>query len=222
MSHQKERKPLHITMGNIQDVVELDDEGWLRWKERPREFFKCDRDWRSWNQRYAGMKAGTLPNRRNKRLVARVRVGGETYTAGRLAWYLINGYWPDGHIRHINGDSTDNRPKNLYSMDPGDTSQFCAPRPDWPERKSRDSIHWNMRNLHRAYVSSPFGGYVTAPPGMPKAEAVKLGYGPTIEEVQNRFYGKPLKEEPKRLPPMFDASESGPAPVAVAPEPEFY
>ncbi|AUX94248.1 HNH endonuclease [Mixta gaviniae] len=35
------------------------------------------------------------------------------YRAHRLAWFFINGSWPDGEIDHINGIKTDNRISNL-------------------------------------------------------------------------------------------------------------
>lgn len=35
------------------------------------------------------------------------------YMAHHLAWLIHTGEWPDGYVRHINGDRSDNRISNL-------------------------------------------------------------------------------------------------------------
>lgn len=42
-----------------------------------------------------------------------IRIDGVLYTAHRLAWFYINGAWPDGHIDHVNRNRLDNRISNL-------------------------------------------------------------------------------------------------------------
>jgi len=42
-----------------------------------------------------------------------IRFNGEEVTDGRLAWFYINGEWPDRRIRFKNGDQTDCRYENL-------------------------------------------------------------------------------------------------------------
>lgn len=42
-----------------------------------------------------------------------VTVGKQTILAHRLAWFLVNGIWPESQLDHINLDKTDNRIDNL-------------------------------------------------------------------------------------------------------------
>lgn len=42
-----------------------------------------------------------------------IQVGGHKRKAHRVAWFLMTGAWPKGHIDHINGDRSDNRWSNL-------------------------------------------------------------------------------------------------------------
>lgn len=42
-----------------------------------------------------------------------IRVKGKKYAARRLAWFYVNGKWPDDTIDHINGEKSDNRIDNL-------------------------------------------------------------------------------------------------------------
>ena len=43
----------------------------------------------------------------------RIGLGKRQYAAHRLAWLLVRGAWPAGHIDHINGNPSDNRIANL-------------------------------------------------------------------------------------------------------------
>ena len=43
----------------------------------------------------------------------RLRINGKTYSAARVAWFLLRGRWPPENIDHINGDRGDNRIANL-------------------------------------------------------------------------------------------------------------
>lgn len=42
-----------------------------------------------------------------------VKIGRRYYLAHRVAWLLVHGDWPKGHLDHINGDRADNRMANL-------------------------------------------------------------------------------------------------------------
>ena len=52
------------------------------------------------------------------------------YRAHRLAWYYVNGEWPNGVIDHINHNKVDNRIENLRDVDPVDNSRNQPLRKD--------------------------------------------------------------------------------------------
>jgi hypothetical protein len=61
-----------------------------------------------WNTRFAGERAGTLRNGHRQILIDNVK-----YSATRLVWLYIYGYWPFGLMHHFNGNHDDNRLGNL-------------------------------------------------------------------------------------------------------------
>jgi hypothetical protein len=85
------------------------DTGKLFWKERPRIFFKRDKDWKRWNTRYAGKEAFS----KNSTGYLDGMIFRRMYRAHQCAWALHYGEWPGEHIDHINGVRDDNRIDNL-------------------------------------------------------------------------------------------------------------
>jgi hypothetical protein len=83
--------------------------GKLYWLERPRVFFKSDKDHKRWNTRYAGNEAFSPNN--NGYLDG--MIFRRMYRAHQVAWALHYGEWPKDQIDHINGDRSDNRITNL-------------------------------------------------------------------------------------------------------------
>jgi hypothetical protein len=90
------------------------ESGLLYWRQRDREFFKTEINWRQWNSRLAGKQAfmavgnhgyhkGTILNK--------------WFRAHRVVWALHYGAWPHGFIDHLNGDRKDNRIANLRVVD---------------------------------------------------------------------------------------------------------
>jgi hypothetical protein len=88
--------------------------GQLFWKPRGPEHFtdsvrSKDKKWRRWNVRHAGTEAFTALSWGYKT----GKLLGHYATAHRVAWALHYGFWPEGHVDHINGARHDNRIENL-------------------------------------------------------------------------------------------------------------
>jgi hypothetical protein len=43
----------------------------------------------------------------------RIKIKDKTYSAHRLAWYMVHGEWPENEIDHIDGNKDNNSIKNL-------------------------------------------------------------------------------------------------------------
>jgi len=68
--------------------------------------------WISGRQSLIGEQAGTL----NQKGYRAIGLAGNRYQAHRLAFFLMNGEMPKGHVDHINGDRDDNRWGNLRDI----------------------------------------------------------------------------------------------------------
>lgn len=63
--------------------------------------------------RLSGKRAGHKTGSRIRSGYVHIYLDGKTYKAHRLAWFYVNGRWPDGDIDHINHNRSDNRIENL-------------------------------------------------------------------------------------------------------------
>lgn len=61
-------------------------------------------------------KAGDAAGSDNGDGYVRIGICGRQYLAHRLAWFYVNGKWPDGHTDHKFGEKADNRPTNLREV----------------------------------------------------------------------------------------------------------
>jgi hypothetical protein len=52
----------------------------------------------------------------------KISIDRKLYQAHRLAWFYVNGEWPDGYLDHINLDKTDNRIANLRIASPSENN----------------------------------------------------------------------------------------------------
>lgn len=84
--------------------------GQLIWKFRERSAFKSDKDFKRWNNRYAGTFA---LNSDNGKGYMHGGIMGKLHKAHRVAWAIHYGEIPAHFIDHVNGNKSDNRIENL-------------------------------------------------------------------------------------------------------------
>ena len=56
---------------------------------------------------------GSMAGAKNGRGYHQIRIGGQPYSASRLAWLYMTGKWPNSEISYINGKPSDTRWANL-------------------------------------------------------------------------------------------------------------
>jgi hypothetical protein len=78
----------------------------------------------------AGSRApvGTIAGAKNGRGYHQIRIGGQPYSASRLAWLYMTGKWPNSEISYINGKPSDTRWANLRKA-------TSSPNRNRPKRK---------------------------------------------------------------------------------------
>jgi len=82
-----------------------------------------------------GKHAGSVCGAPQNRGYIQVMVAKVNYLAHRLAWFYVNGVWPENDVDHIDGVRTNNQWKNLRSA----TRSF------------------NLQNMHKSHVDSVTG-----------------------------------------------------------------
>jgi len=85
-----------------------EENGRLFWESRPREQFRGDGSWKSWNSKNAGKEAGTLADGRWIVTLDGIKI--RRYT---IVWAVHHGAWPSSEIDHKNRDPLDDRIGNL-------------------------------------------------------------------------------------------------------------
>lgn len=70
----------------------------------------------TWAVSGPGISKGKVAGHVNGSGYLTIKLGRKPYRAGRLAWFLVHGSWPDGVIDHINGCRSDNRIANLRDV----------------------------------------------------------------------------------------------------------
>jgi hypothetical protein len=104
----------------LRQVLNYDHEtGDFCWLQRPREMFKSEALFQSWNKCWAGKPALTADLRGYRQ----GHVFGRHVTAHRVAWAIYYGEWPTDMIDHINGNPSDNRIVNLREASPAGNSR---------------------------------------------------------------------------------------------------
>jgi hypothetical protein len=99
----------NLTQNLLHELLEYDPStGEFLWKHRNINWFNTENDFKAWNNRLSGKKAGYV----DKRGYLFIRINYFLYSAHRLAWLYVYGSFPK-MIDHINGNRQDNRIENL-------------------------------------------------------------------------------------------------------------
>lgn len=97
----------------LRELLSYDpDTGVFIWKARPEHLFPRQRDWKTWNSRFAGTVAGNV----NVHGYRAIMVFRKLHYAHRIAWVMHTGAWPENQIDHINQQRDDNRICNLREV----------------------------------------------------------------------------------------------------------
>lgn len=108
-------------------LLEYDREtGVFLWKRRSRQYFPNDNLHLSWNEQYAGNRAGVADGKG----YTLINILGRRYRAHRVAVCMVNKKWPTCHIDHINGDPSDNRIENLREVNWAENNKNAKLRKD--------------------------------------------------------------------------------------------
>jgi len=103
-------------MANLQDFVEVSAEApsGLRWKSRDRSFFKSDRAWEVFHNRYSGKPCGTKTPDAAGYVSWKVEFQQRLFSVSTLVYMLARGPVPAGMVvDHKDGDALNNDPANL-------------------------------------------------------------------------------------------------------------
>jgi len=113
-----------ISADYVRQLLDYEREtGVLTWKARTPDMFEKlyhnpEKQCHSWNNKYAGMKAGCISHGR-----VLVSIYNKKYFAHRIAWLIAYGIWPEHEIDHVSGDSKDNCLLNLREATSGENHQ---------------------------------------------------------------------------------------------------
>lgn len=77
-----------------------------------------------------GKRADTCMTIGYKRVRVKIGEKKHEFLAHRLAWFMVNGDWPEGEIDHINGMRDDNRLINLRSVTRAENAKNIKLRSD--------------------------------------------------------------------------------------------
>lgn len=97
----------------------------------------------TWLRRRNGVKSMTAGYSSNDGYVS-IRINRKLYKAHRLAWLYVHGEWPNGHIDHANGITSDNRATNLRLATHSENLRNRGMNKN--NRSGYKGVHWHRGN----------------------------------------------------------------------------
>jgi hypothetical protein len=145
------------------------DSGLLTWRERPRDHFRTETAFRSWNTKYGGTIAG-WPHKEGYLGIAIKKRG---YTAHRVIWKMMTGKNPRYEIDHKDGVRANNRWFNLREATA--TQQLFNKRARFDSATGIKGVRFAPHQKTKRY---------TAYRSMPGSRQKTIGTFDTLEEAK--------------------------------------
>jgi hypothetical protein len=159
------RRDGRLTHEIVRELLDYNPEtGALTWKRRDRKWFRSDRHWTNWNNKFAGKPALNAPHGKKGYLQGGIFY--RIYKSHRVIFFWMTGRWPD-EVDHENHDTTDNRWENLVESNHHGN---CKNQSLFRTNKSGHHGVWQVRDRWRARI------------GVDNNE-IHLGYHNTYEEA---------------------------------------
>ena len=104
-----------------------------------------------------------------------IGVDGRVYRAHRLAWFYVNGIWPEKSIDHINGNRADNKISNLRDVDNKTNMENQS-------RASSQNKSSGVIGVSREQSRKRWRAHITT-----NKKMIHLGYFDTIKEASDAY-----------------------------------
>lgn len=120
--------------------------GIFTWKKtRPLSHFKNESAMKMYIGRFAGKRAGHTYHMKNSDVTyIQIRVFTKLYLGHRLAWFYVNGEWPENLIDHKDGNGTNNIFSNLRQADKILNGRNCSLSRN--NTSGINGVYWNKQN----------------------------------------------------------------------------
>ncbi len=102
-----------------------------------------------------------------------LRFKGKSYTAGRVAWLIMTGKWPEKEVDHINCDKSDNKFSNLRLATKAENTRN---RRGGYGSSGAKGVHLSISR------KNPYEAHITA-----GGKRIRLGCFPTVEEASAAY-----------------------------------
>ena len=139
----------------------------------------------TWKVSKRHVKPGDIAGSLNAYGYLRVKIDQRAYLSHRLAWFYINGEWPNGLIDHIDCIKTNNRISNLRICDHSE-NKFNRPSPI-TNTSGIKGVSWSNRwNKWMAYIS--INGMSKKIGGFDSKEDAAAAYKKAAIELHGEFF----------------------------------